>query len=84
MFEGFRNVTFNDIHCTCLSLPYLCGRDGGAIENVSFNDCVFEQCKESDFPQNRKQHGAVLVGKPDEPMKNVINLEYNNTRFVVR
>lgn len=84
MFKGFRNVTFNDIHCTCLNLPYFCGREGGAIENVSFNDCVFEQFKDSDFPLNKKQHGAVLVGKPSEPIENVINLQYNNTRFVLK
>ena len=83
LFEGFRNVTFNDIYCTCLELPYFCGREGGAIEHVSFNDCVFEKCQESDFPRNKKQHGAVLVGKNNESVKNVINLEYNNTRLVI-
>lgn len=84
LFEGFRNVTFNDIHCTCLELPYFCGREGGTIENVSFNDCVFEKCREMEFPRNKKQHGAVLVGKAKEPVENVINLDYNNTSFIIR
>ena len=84
MFKGFRNVSFNNIHCTCLELPYFCGREGGEIENVTFSNCSFEKHRESDFPLNKKQHGAVLVGKPTEPVTNVHNLLYENTRFIYR
>ena len=84
LFEGFRNITFNDIYCTCLELPYFCGRKGGAIEHISFNNCVFEKCQESEFPGNKKQHGAVLVGKAKETIENVIDLEYNNTRLIIK
>lgn len=84
MFKGFRNVSFNNIHCTCLELPYFCGREGGEIENVTFSNCSFEKNRESDFPLNKKQHGAVLVGKPTEPVTNVHNLLYENTRFIYR
>ena len=87
MFAGFRNVTFNNIKCSSLQLPYFNGREDGAVENVSFNNCVFEKYRDEDFPHNKKQHGAALgsVTKiPSVPVTNVINLEYNNTRFVIR
>lgn len=85
-FAGFRNVTFNNIQCTSLQLPYFNGRTDGAIENVRFNDCVFEKCKESDFPLDKKQHGAALgsVTKiPSDPAENV-DVTYSNTRFIIR
>lgn len=83
-FTGFRNVTFNNIHCTSLQLPYFNARKDAAIENVQFNDCVFEKCKEEDFPLNKKQHGAALgsVTRLPSPVENVIDLTYNNTRFI--
>lgn len=87
LFDGFRNVTFNNIRCSSLQLPYFNGRKDGAIENVSFNNCVFEKYRDEDFPLNKKQHGAALgsVTKiPSDPVTNVINLEYNNTRFVIK
>jgi hypothetical protein len=84
LFEGIRNITFDNINCTCLRLPHFCGREGGAIENISFNNCVFEKCKESDFPGNRKRHGAVNKPNPSAPVMNVVNLECNNTKFIIR
>lgn len=84
LFEGIRNITFNNINCTCLRMPHFCGREGGAIENITFNNCVFEKCKEADFPVNRKRHGAVNKPNPVDPIENVVNLNYNDTRFIYR
>ena len=87
LFAGFRNVTFNNIRARSLYMPYLNGREDAPVENVSFNNCTFERCKDSDFPLNKRQHGAqpsVVKIKPDTPIVNVKGLRYNNTEFIYR
>ena len=86
-FAGFRNVTFNNIQCSSLRLPYFNGREDGAIENISFNDCRFEQVREEDFPLNKRQHGAALgsvMPIPKDPIVNVHNIKMNNCDFDIR
>ena len=86
-FAGFRNVTFNNIQCTSLRMPYFNGREDGAVENVSFNDCTFEQMPESAFPLDKKQHGAALgsvLPIPKDPVVNVRNMRMNNSNFIIQ
>jgi len=83
-FNAFRNVQFNNIHCTCLNLPYFNGREDGIVENIEFNDCIFEKYRDEDFPRNKKQHGAVLIGKSVHPIVNVKNIRFNNTDFIIK
>ena len=86
-FAGFRNVTFNNIQCTSLRMPYFNGREDGAVENISFNDCTFEQLPESAFPHDKKQHGATLgsvLPIPKDPIVNVHHIRMNNSDFVIQ
>ena len=86
-FAGFRNVSFNNIQCSSLYLPYFNGREDGVIENISFNNCTFEKFRDEDFPLDKRQHGAtlgaVLKIKHDEPVVNVKGLRYNNTQIII-
>ena len=86
-FAGFRNVSFNNIQCSSLYLPYFNGREDGVIENISFNDCTFEKFRDEDFPLDKRQHGAtlgaVLKIKHAEPVVNVKGLRYNNTQIII-
>lgn len=83
-FAGFRNVSFSNIVCTCLELPYFCGREDAAVENIRFSDCSFEKCREEDFPADRKRHGAVLRPNAKKPVVNVKNLSCSNTTVTIR
>ena len=86
-FAGFRNVTFDNIQCSSLCMPYFNGREDAAVENITFNGCRFEKFHDKDFPLNKRQHGATLgavLRIPDEPIVNVHDINIVNTTFDVR
>ena len=84
LFKGFRNVTFNNVYCKCLNLPYFSGRKDALVENITFNNCVFEKYDETDFPGDLKRHGAIHIGDPAHNLEYVKNLVLNNSRFTTK
>lgn len=86
-FAGFRNVTFDNIQCSSLNLPYFNAREDAAIENITFSNCRFEQYRDEDFPLDKRQHGATLgavLKIPNEPIVNVHNINMVNPTFDIR
>ena len=82
-FAGFRNVTFSNIDCNCLALPYFCGRADTPIRDITFNNCRFSVCTPDGFPENPRRHGAVLRPSAGKCNSNVENLLFNNCNMSI-
>ena len=84
--KAIRNLTFENIRARGLKLPYLRGRADAPIENVQFNNCVFEELDRS-IADDDENHSFIM---PDAwkdihtlSLSHVKNITMNNTVFTV-
>ena len=84
--KAIRNLTFENIRARGLKLPYLRGRADAPIENVQFNNCVFEELDRS-IADDGENHSFIM---PDAwkdthtlSLSHVKNITMNNTVFTV-
>lgn len=81
-FTGIRDVRFIHVFCHSLEMPYLCGRECGAIENILYDRCTFMLEQPSAFPGDVKRHG--YVGKGRAESVNVKNVTWEKTLTIDR
>jgi len=82
MFEGIRNISFDNVRCYSRKFPYIRGLKGKPIENISFSNCSFTRVSESELPDWRRHGGCASEKSPvDIYLKNTKNITFDNTNF---
>jgi hypothetical protein len=85
--KAIRNLTFENIRARGLKLPYLRGRADAPIENVQFNNCVFEELDRAQ-DDDGENHSFIMPEAWKDvhtlTMSHVKNVTMNNTCFTVK
>ena len=83
--EAIRNLNFSNVRARGLELPYITGRKGCLLKNITFDNCSFERIDWDNF-ERRSSHGALAFWDNEYHSFYVKYTEYlvmNNTDITV-
>ena len=76
--SAIRDIRFSNVHARSLHRPYLAGRASSPFSGFRFDNCTFEQIRESDLPLRWDRHGCSAWNRyGDMPPRNCKGFVYD-------